>query len=271
MLEGLNNLLHFVFKVRILRALLRKYSTQSQVYEHCARQKMDVTSLLNTGSARLEHRTSMDQAHTPLAMDGSTPASTPFVTPSPEKTPSRHDSESRVRISSRTPWDAGGYSLPLSLDTKSFQASTKPSLYFSESPIEPPLAESPRSPRHKWSDSQSSLSSYASSTTSVSHSRISSLSTVGEFQPMNSTLLDTSERIMDAVPGAPCAPTLVEISPPSPVLEESPSRSSSDDESHVWSDHGSAETMQRPQSPSDAILITRFPGSERRESQESVR
>ncbi|KAG7117751.1 hypothetical protein HYQ45_015715 [Verticillium longisporum] len=50
----------------------------------------------------------------------------------------------------------------------------------------------PNSPRHKFSDSHSSLSSYTSSTMhSGSHSRISSMSTVsGGVQPFNSLLND---------------------------------------------------------------------------------
>lgn len=235
---------------------------------------MDVTSLLNVGSgARVERRDSIDQAHTPSAIDGTTPSTTPFPTPSPENPPSRRSSESRVRIGGRTPWDAGGYSLPLSLDTKNLQTSAKPAFYFSESPIETAPSASPNSPRHKCSDSQSSLSSYASSANSVSHSRISSLSTVSEFQPLGNILTEMAsvEKMADPILAVSCPPTTIEVSPPSPVLEESPSRMPNDDDgSQLGSEHGSSATMRRPQSPSDAVMITRLQGEERRGSEDSI-
>ncbi|KAJ2901864.1 uncharacterized protein MKZ38_001297 [Zalerion maritima] len=235
---------------------------------------MDVTSLLNTGSgAMVERRDSIDQAHTPLVVDGTTPSTTPFPTPSPEKTPSRRSSESCGRVGGRTPWDAGGYSLPLSLDTKNLQTSAKPFFYFSDSPIETANSASPKSPKHKCSDSQSSLSSYTSSVNSVSHSRISSLSTVSEFQPLSNVFIDMAgaEKTPDPVSAVSCPPAMIEVSPPSPVMEESPSGSGTEDEeSQLGSDHGSSGTLQRPQSPSDAIMITRLPGEERRGSQDSI-
>ncbi|KAI2625841.1 hypothetical protein GGR54DRAFT_637616 [Hypoxylon sp. NC1633] len=56
--------------------------------------------------------------------------------------------------------------------------------------MSPAESGSPKSPRHKFSDSHSSLSSYASSSASLSHSRISSMSTVGGVQTIN-TIPDT--------------------------------------------------------------------------------
>ena len=233
---------------------------------------MDVTALLNSGAGVLvEQQDSIDQAQTPSVADRLTRSTTPIRTPSPKKTPSRTNTESRARIKGRTPWDAGGYSLPLSLDTKSIQTSAKPSFYFGDSPIETTHCASPNSPRHKCSGSQSSLSSSSSSANSVSHSRISSLSTVSEFQPLNSLLVDitVAGKMADSVP--PCPSALLEVSPPSPVPEESFLRSSTNEtDSSAGSDHGSSDTVQRCQSPSDAVLITRFPETETRDSQDSI-
>ncbi|PKS05799.1 hypothetical protein jhhlp_007628 [Lomentospora prolificans] len=196
-------------------------------------------------------------------------------TPSPEKSPPRSTNDYRLGLKSRTPWDAGGYSLPLSLDTKFFPSAQKPAIYSdsldstslsalsavtpssghsrttslesspadmissalvspmtSAQPFKPgflgeinPQLEistgrrlstasemdaqltarkpsfpshhgapaspmgSPKSPKHKFSDSHSSLSSYSPSTQSGGHSRISSFSTVS-MAPTVSTLLN---------------------------------------------------------------------------------
>lgn len=48
-------------------------------------------------------------------------------TPSPEQTPPRLSADSRIK--SRTPWNAGGYSLPLSLDTKIPPINAAPAIY----------------------------------------------------------------------------------------------------------------------------------------------
>ena len=233
---------------------------------------MDVTSLLNSGAGLLvEQQDSINQAQSPSVPDRMARSTTPIGTPSPEKTPSRRNTDLRVRIKGRTPWDAGGYSLPLSLDTKSIQTSVKPSFYCGDSPIETTHCASPNSPRHKCSGSQSSLSSSSSSVNSVSHSRISSLSTVSEFQPLNSLLVDitAAEKMADSVTSCPSA--LLEVSPPSPVLEESSLRpSTNESNSSAGSDHGSSDTLQRSQSPSDAILITRFQGTGTRDSQDGT-
>ncbi|KAL8288873.1 hypothetical protein RB597_000790 [Gaeumannomyces tritici] len=170
---------------------------------------MDVTALLNSGAklgqlsqmaqlAQLGPRGEpLDLTPTPSVISNTTAASTGVATPPPEKSPSRSNSESRTPNRSRTPWDAGGYSLPLTLDTKMIRTRlmAKPVLYGDSPPGEHhPDSNSPSSPKHKFSDSRSSLSSYTttSSNNSGSHSRISSLSTVSEFQPMTSLITDFS-------------------------------------------------------------------------------
>ncbi|KAJ0120271.1 Oxysterol-binding protein-related protein 1 [Diaporthe amygdali] len=172
--------------------------------------------------------------------------------------PVRTSSESRLPGRSRTPWDAGGYSLPLTLNVKNAQSSpaAKPSFYTEATPVDSVGSTSPKSPKHKFSDSRSSLSSYTTmssntSSHSRSHSRISSLSTVSEYQPMNSFMSDstpTERRMSDPDSGMSC-PTVVEIQPPSP------SRRAFEDVSPDASDNDSPMHSDRPRSPSDAILV----------------
>lgn len=172
--------------------------------------------------------------------------------------PVRTSSESRLPGRSRTPWDAGGYSLPLTLNVKNVQNSpaAKPSFYTEATPVDSIGSTSPKSPKHKFSDSRSSLSSYTTmssntSSHSRSHSRISSLSTVSEYQPMNSFMSDstpTERRMSDPDSGMTC-PTVVEIQPPSP------SRRGFEDVSPDASDNDSPMHSDRPRSPSDAILV----------------
>jgi hypothetical protein len=116
---------------------------------------MDVTSLLNAGTNPLNRRDSLELTPTP-SIDGSTVASTAVPTPSPEKSPIRRLSDPRAPRN-RTPWDAGGYSLPLTLDTKFVATSAKPAFY----------AESP-------TDNMNSATSYNPSSEN-SHSRQGSL------------------------------------------------------------------------------------------------
>ncbi|KAI0143969.1 hypothetical protein F4776DRAFT_661069 [Hypoxylon sp. NC0597] len=155
---------------------------------------MDVTSLLNSSSlgkgetainidAREMVNNVINAAST--TTEGVTRCLSTSCNSSHEKTSSRRTSETKVPSRNRTPWDANGYALPLTVDTKSTQPPDRP-VSNSTSPAE---SGSPKSPRHKFSDSHSSLSSYASSSTSLSHSRISSMSTVGGNQP-NSTTSD---------------------------------------------------------------------------------
>ncbi|KAI5927031.1 hypothetical protein F4810DRAFT_699286 [Camillea tinctor] len=81
------------------------------------------------------------------------------------------------------------------MNAKSAEVSIQPT-FGGDSPVE---SVSPKSPRHKFSDSHSSLSSYSSSSASLSHSRISSMSTAGSLQTM-STIPDVS--LLEIGPGS---------------------------------------------------------------------
>jgi hypothetical protein len=83
----------------------------------------------------------------------------------------------------RTPWDAGGYSLPINTRSASFTDS----IYYSDSPI-----KSPHDSYHRPSDSHSSISSFSSSVNSAPHSRFSSTSTVSGFHRLSSITTDDS-------------------------------------------------------------------------------
>ncbi|KAH7350811.1 hypothetical protein BKA65DRAFT_476174 [Rhexocercosporidium sp. MPI-PUGE-AT-0058] len=129
---------------------------------------MDVTSLLNANSIAVEQQRTLEND----AEDQKRAV--------PMKVPSRN----------RTPWDAGGYSLPINTISN---------------PTTPPRTEeiqcresqsTPTSPRHKFSDSRSSLSSFTSSLQSASHSRFSSLSTVGSAYPSNNLI-----EVPSSIPG----------------------------------------------------------------------
>ncbi|KAK4168093.1 hypothetical protein QBC43DRAFT_128083 [Cladorrhinum sp. PSN259] len=152
---------------------------------------MDVTSLLNVscagGGLGVQRRDSIASS-TPSATGDTTATSTAVPTPSPERDQSRgrSGSNSPTRTRNRTPWDAGGYSLPLTIDTKSIPspAEARPA-FMDDSPTEgshTSLVSPVSQGAHKLSASRSSLSSsYSSSSYSgTNHSRISSLSTVSE-------------------------------------------------------------------------------------------
>ncbi|CZT05120.1 uncharacterized protein RAG0_11344 [Rhynchosporium agropyri] len=116
---------------------------------------MDVTSLLNANSIAVEQqrKEETDAEEGNLAV--------------PTKLPSRN----------RTPWDAGGYSLPINSVSNPTTSPRAEEGQLRES------QSTPTSPRHKFSDSRSSLSSWTSSLQSASHSRFSSMSTVGSALP----------------------------------------------------------------------------------------
>ncbi|KAG4443037.1 hypothetical protein IFR05_001491 [Cadophora sp. M221] len=221
---------------------------------------MDVTSLLNANSLAVEQQRNGENS----AEEKKRAV--------PTKAPSRN----------RTPWDAGGYSLPINTISN---------------PTTPPRTEevqrresqsTPTSPRHKFSDSRSSLSSFTSSLQSASHSRFSSLSTVGSAYPSNN-LTEALSSISGQKPQAldlghptkmdgiqPIYPqTGGSISPTESLdalalvaenelagqqarqlAEESKTESRNDSSS----DSEKVETVEsgpRPCSPSDAILIKR--------------
>jgi hypothetical protein len=93
---------------------------------------------------------------------------------------------SRTPPRNRTPWDAGGYSLPINT-VSSLPKTPLQNIHFDDSHV-----ETPRSPYHRFSDSRSSLSSFTSSLQSATHSRFSSMSTVSStIQPMNSMLAES--------------------------------------------------------------------------------
>lgn len=128
--------------------------------------KMDVTSLLNANSVAAEQQQKMEKGET-------------------SKTPTRN----------RTPWDAGGYSLPINTISNSTSTPTTPpklqnihDIHYDDSQAGAGVSP-PTSPRHKFSDSRSSLSSFTSSLQSTTHSRFSSMSTtVSSTHPLNSHL-----------------------------------------------------------------------------------
>lgn len=157
-----------------------------------------------------------DSVQTPSATTGDSTAPSSMAATPLEKTPSRRSSDSRAPNRNRTPWDAGGYSLSMALDNTKKLVQTSPGIRHvlpssltSTTPTgasTTTLHESmdlaatapggSTSPRHKFSDSRSSFSSAytnASSTNnSVAHSRISSLSTVSENQPLSNLIADFS-------------------------------------------------------------------------------
>jgi hypothetical protein len=200
---------------------------------------MDVTSLLNNGAAAESVQKKME--------------------------------EPRIPGRNRTPWDAGGYALPL--NTRQPTSPTWQQQQRRQS--EEGQTSAPSSPRHGFSDSRSSLSSYASSVYSANHSRFSSMSTVGGPNSLNTI---TSEMFS---PKSMLSPSGLyssngTINEPNPFNTQSLSenlealatisehRYSPDSEqtSTHPSPRGHKEPnviieYPRPSSPSDAILIRR--------------
>ena len=182
-------------------------------------------------------------------------------------------SGSRLPCRSRTPWSAGGFSLPLVVDTKSIHnPSTAASTSYGESPIEGVTPVSPKSVEHKFSDSGSSQSSYTvSSNCSSPHSRMSSLSTVNGSQHLTNSSLDLQhmETGMAAEPSFKGPPfgNDVQPQPPTPVQHghrHSTSSSSQLQEptpNHAYRISEDIEPVPkdigRPASPSDVTLIKR--------------
>ncbi|KAI1107085.1 hypothetical protein F4804DRAFT_340089 [Jackrogersella minutella] len=216
---------------------------------------MDVTSLLNSsslgrgeGTMSTEVRGLVDHviSSTPSTTEGARASSSTSDHSPNEKTPSRRTSDTKIPSRSRTPWDANGYALPLTLDTKSTQVPGRP-VSNSTSPAE---SSSPKSPRHKFSDSHSSLSSYASSSTSLSHSRISSMSTVGGVQSI-STIPDT--------PSLETQFECVEITIPKIWSSDTQQRVTKEGISSPPAINGESlvTDLLRSSSPSDALLMSR--------------
>ena len=186
----------------------------------------------------------------------------------------------------RTPWDAGGYSLPVNSHhrpqgsvtaTSTVTTAVKKTSHHNEARQSPESTSS----SHRLSDSRSSLSSFASASTSNNHSRYSSTSTVGGFH-LSSSIIDlpkSSEEDQTHAPsGLSTNPTRVhsDSSPKSSLNTlafvagnrlqlKIPSDSSRDisQNSHTRSMFEMESPCQdepersRPGSPSDAILFKR--------------
>ncbi|KAI1662614.1 hypothetical protein F4813DRAFT_4173 [Daldinia decipiens] len=208
---------------------------------------MDVTALLNSSSSSsssssvkgetatnkdvreiVDHGTSSVPSTTEAAETTAGHPSSPR-TSSQEKAPVHG---SRLPCRSRTPWNADGYALPLTLDTKS----TRATVHSTSNTTSPAGSGSPRSPRHKFSESYSSLSS---SSTLSSHSRISSMSTVGGVQHTQS---DRAELTIPKIwsPGTNQKPANEAIISPPSIRTEAP-----------------AIGPIRSSSPSDTMLMSR--------------
>lgn len=147
---------------------------------------MDVTSLLNASAGARQRRVSVASS-TPSATAETTAASTALATPSPEQKP-LPGPRSPVAGGRNRSCKGGGYSLPLTIDTKSIPsaASSRRPTLSSDSPADEAhtTSASLNSLGHKYSNSRSSLSSYTSSSTySGSHSQLSSQSLTGESYP----------------------------------------------------------------------------------------
>lgn len=226
---------------------------------------MDVTSMLNSSAAAAaasrEQAGSAGPTPTPSVIEGTTAYSSLVPTPSPEKTPPRRTSVSRGSNRSRTPWDAGGYSLGLTLDTKTTQTAARP-VPHSESPID---SASPESLRHKFSDSHSSLSSYTSSANSGTHSRFSSMSTVSGFQ-MGAAMAD-----MQTLDASACENLDSAVSRMS-VMDTVRSKRDGGFSPSMIAEEPSMVDAGRPGSPSDAMLMSRgSQGLERMSPQETAK
>lgn len=216
---------------------------------------MDVTSLLNSGAAAAAAAEQQKKAE------------------STRSSPTR----------SRTPWDAGGYSLPINSAPFTPQLNTKTSPQIQQYGLQPLENQTPTSPKHKFSDSRSSLSSFTSSLQSATHSRYSSMSTVNSTHPVSNLSFDglspklrstphalelaTIESISEARHSTSLSPTgsldaLALVAERHPFSQPA-TRHPSDDVTTSSTERGSslplAECLSqgRPSSPSDAILIKR--------------
>jgi hypothetical protein len=216
---------------------------------------MDVTSLLNSGAAAAAAAAAAEQQK-------------------------RMESTRSIPTRNRTPWDAGGYSLPINTIALA-PHSTSPQH------DNPRHAENqtPTSPKqHKFSDSRSSLSSFTSSLQSTTHSRFSSMSTVNSAHPLTSLSLDG---LSPKLRNAPHALELLTIDSRSQELlgtslspagslvslplvaehhpfSQQPGQQPSDNAAPISTVKGDSSlssiqnaSPRRPSSPSDAILIKR--------------
>lgn len=156
---------------------------------------MNVTSLLNTGAAAVG-RLANAQAGVPVE-------DTTMNMYHQDQNTSRTTTDEQLRLpvrSTRTPWNADGYSLPnLTHNFKDNQQSrpfndtitANPTTYNDAETVDPTTSPRSSPKHHKFSESRGSMSStYSATNMSLSsagscHSRISSLSTVSEYQPLS--------------------------------------------------------------------------------------
>lgn len=180
----------------------------------------------------------------------------------------------------RTPWDAGGYSLPI--NTIPHQMPNTPPHYHTphHDDSQHISASTPTSPRHKFSDSRSSVSSFTSSLQSATHSRFSSMSTTVSgshlFNSFGDTLSPTACLKMQEMDLATSSATdsnrpqhYGSLSPTRPldtlamaaqtcIANQKPS--TPEENVSTLSEHTphiTTSDTERPNSPSDAILIKR--------------
>ncbi|RDL37579.1 uncharacterized protein BP5553_05012 [Venustampulla echinocandica] len=172
----------------------------------------------------------------------------------------------KIHGRSRTPWDAGGYALPITTRQPTSpppQQQPPQSFHFDDEQL-----VSPTSPKHRFSDSRSSFSSLVSSIPSTTHSRFSSFSTVSSPHPLNAVAAEYFSPKSSAIE-LPCSSLLPEglnhelhtPATPSanhfdvlgPIAENGLSPPL---EAQVQEEHDEKNTG-RPGSPSDAILIKR--------------
>ncbi|KAI0201941.1 hypothetical protein F4808DRAFT_89253 [Astrocystis sublimbata] len=166
---------------------------------------MDLTTLLNTsadearnGRVGREAASCLNQASTISNDPELRESESPTRDPSSGRSTSRGTGDFKLPSRSRTPWDANGYTMPLI----NLEIESSPTMPLMDLQIN--TTTSPCLPKHRLSDSYSSFSSMTSpSTSSISHSRFSSMSTAGDTQSI------------DTVPDIPSA----EIGPGCPIFE----------------------------------------------------
>jgi hypothetical protein len=222
---------------------------------------------------------------------------TALLNSGPEAALQQEEVEStRTPPRSRTPWDADGYSLPMttiaahshSVDATILSPQVTPlastSIHSDDSPYDN-QKRNETSFRHKSFSSRSSLSSTSSSLQSATHSRLSSLSTVNSCQTgqtifavnglsfmsesitegLDLTSLDVTNDYSTALSptGSLGALALVAERHLSADRAESVDRTSAILNATPWNDIKTSTLLQeglsqaRPRSPSDAILIKR--------------
>lgn len=213
---------------------------------------MNLTSLLNIGTTAVEQQKKMESSCNTL-------------------------------IRNRTPWDAGGYSLPINTISRASHSISPQQI---QSDVSRKLEnQTPISPTPRFSNSRSDRSSFASFLpSSTTHSRYSSISTVNSTYHLNNFAPDKISPKLTNVPHALELPAIdsqsdtrlsTSISPTGSLdslalvaenhlFSQLPNQQSSDRvTAENLNGRGSDESLSqlipchRPSSPSDAILIKR--------------